>query len=184
MIDSQGISGVGPAKIESIKDGHLPKYNNEDSSFLGLAGLLSKIPSKDFRKVCLTQWTKLTQKEGQGRNESHPLKGSKPCHAMGVEFESSQTILDAQLKHEKSEKHHRTKDVRGMLVENSKDPKKLRTEKLETRGGCDTLCLNGKVGYQSHDDLRACDQFTNPQRQSILSTPGSEKNVPRHEKLY
>nr|GFB63929.1 putative reverse transcriptase domain-containing protein [Tanacetum cinerariifolium] len=37
-------------------------------------------------------------------------------------------------------------DVRGMLVENSKDPEKVRTEKLEphTDG---TLCLRAGVGY-------------------------------------
>ncbi|GKA87887.1 putative reverse transcriptase domain-containing protein, partial [Tanacetum coccineum] len=34
-------------------------------------------------------------------------------------------------------------DVRGMLIENSKDPKKLRTEKLEPRAD-GTLCLNGR----------------------------------------
>ncbi|GJR93414.1 putative reverse transcriptase domain-containing protein [Tanacetum coccineum] len=37
----------------------------------------------------------------------------------------------------------KNKDVGGMLVENSKDPKKLRTEKLEPRTD-GTLCLNDR----------------------------------------
>nr|GEX52058.1 reverse transcriptase domain-containing protein [Tanacetum cinerariifolium] len=37
-------------------------------------------------------------------------------------------------------------DVGGMSVENSKDPEKVRTEKLEPRTD-GTLFLNGRVGY-------------------------------------
>nr|GEU91850.1 hypothetical protein [Tanacetum cinerariifolium] len=50
-------------------------------------------------------------------------------------------------------KNIKKKDVRGMLIENSKDPEKLRTEKLET---CvdGTLCLNGKSWLSCYDDLR------------------------------
>nr|GEY40896.1 putative reverse transcriptase domain-containing protein [Tanacetum cinerariifolium] len=40
-------------------------------------------------------------------------------------------------------KNIKNEDVGGMLVENSKDPKKLRTEKLEPRAD-GTLCLNGR----------------------------------------
>nr|GEX03502.1 reverse transcriptase domain-containing protein [Tanacetum cinerariifolium] len=40
-------------------------------------------------------------------------------------------------------KNIKNKDVGGMLVENSKDPEKLRTEKLEPRMD-ETLCLNGR----------------------------------------
>ncbi|GJZ84103.1 putative reverse transcriptase domain-containing protein [Tanacetum coccineum] len=47
----------------------------------------------------------------------------------------------------------KSKDVGGMLVENSKDPEKLGTEKLEphTDG---TLCLNGRSWLPCYDDLR------------------------------
>ncbi|GJS53561.1 putative reverse transcriptase domain-containing protein [Tanacetum coccineum] len=50
-------------------------------------------------------------------------------------------ILDAQTEARKPE-NIKNKDVGGMLVENSKDPEKLRTEKLEPRAD-GTLCLNG-----------------------------------------
>ncbi|GJV15615.1 putative reverse transcriptase domain-containing protein [Tanacetum coccineum] len=51
-------------------------------------------------------------------------------------------ILDAQIEARKPE-NIKNEDVRGMLLENSKDPEKLRMEKLEPRVD-GTLCLNGR----------------------------------------
>ncbi|GJV17173.1 putative reverse transcriptase domain-containing protein [Tanacetum coccineum] len=51
-------------------------------------------------------------------------------------------ILDAQTEAQKPE-NIKNEDVGGMLVENSKDPEKLRTEKLEPRAD-GTLCFNGR----------------------------------------
>ncbi|GJY10840.1 hypothetical protein Tco_0379025 [Tanacetum coccineum] len=47
----------------------------------------------------------------------------------------------------------KNEDVGGMLVENSKDPEKLRTEKLEPRAD-GTLCLNGKSWLPCYGGLR------------------------------
>ncbi|GJR83736.1 putative reverse transcriptase domain-containing protein [Tanacetum coccineum] len=47
----------------------------------------------------------------------------------------------------------KNEDVGGMLIENSKDPEKLRTEKLEPRAD-GTLCLNGRSWLPCYDDLR------------------------------
>nr|GFB86777.1 putative reverse transcriptase domain-containing protein [Tanacetum cinerariifolium]GFB86847.1 putative reverse transcriptase domain-containing protein [Tanacetum cinerariifolium] len=44
-------------------------------------------------------------------------------------------------------------DVGGMLVENSRDPEKVRTEKLEPRAD-GTLCLNGRSWLPCYDDLQ------------------------------
>nr|GFC04154.1 reverse transcriptase domain-containing protein [Tanacetum cinerariifolium] len=44
-------------------------------------------------------------------------------------------------------------DVGGMLVENSKDPEKVRTEKLEPRTD-GTLCINGRSWLPCYGDLR------------------------------
>ncbi|GJV29668.1 putative reverse transcriptase domain-containing protein [Tanacetum coccineum] len=54
-------------------------------------------------------------------------------------------ILNAQTEARKPE-NIKNEDVGGMLIENSKDPEKLRTEKLEphTDG---TLCLNGRSWF-------------------------------------
>ncbi|GJZ95088.1 putative reverse transcriptase domain-containing protein [Tanacetum coccineum] len=61
-------------------------------------------------------------------------------------------ILDAQTEAQKPE-NIKNEDVRGMLVENSKDPEKLRTEKLEPRAD-GTLCFNGRSWLPCYGDLR------------------------------
>ncbi|GKE34530.1 putative reverse transcriptase domain-containing protein [Tanacetum coccineum] len=50
-------------------------------------------------------------------------------------------------------KNIKNEDVGGMLLENSKDPKKLRSEKLEPRAD-GTLCLNGRSWLPCYGDLR------------------------------
>ncbi|GKF13655.1 putative reverse transcriptase domain-containing protein [Tanacetum coccineum] len=47
----------------------------------------------------------------------------------------------------------KNKDVEGMLIENSKDPERLRTEKLEPRAD-GTLCFNGRSWLPCYGDLR------------------------------
>ncbi|GKG01156.1 hypothetical protein Tco_0305861, partial [Tanacetum coccineum] len=47
----------------------------------------------------------------------------------------------------------KNEDVGGMLVENSKDPEKFRTEKLEPRAN-GTLCFNGKSWLPCYGNLR------------------------------
>nr|GEY25987.1 putative reverse transcriptase domain-containing protein [Tanacetum cinerariifolium] len=61
---------------------------------------------------------------------------------MTIGLELPKQILNAQTEAQKPE-NIKNKDVRGMLVENLKDPEKLRTEKLEQRANR-TLCLNGR----------------------------------------
>ncbi|GJS28834.1 putative reverse transcriptase domain-containing protein, partial [Tanacetum coccineum] len=67
-------------------------------------------------------------------------------------FELPKQILDAQTEVRKPE-NIKNKDVRGMLLENSKDPKKFRTEKLEPRAD-GTLCFNGMSWLPCYGDLR------------------------------
>ncbi|GKD69570.1 putative reverse transcriptase domain-containing protein [Tanacetum coccineum] len=47
----------------------------------------------------------------------------------------------------------KNKDIGGMLIENSKDPEKLRMEKLEPHAD-GTLCLNGRSWLPCYGDLR------------------------------
>ncbi|GJX74870.1 putative reverse transcriptase domain-containing protein [Tanacetum coccineum] len=47
----------------------------------------------------------------------------------------------------------KNEDVGGMLIENSKDPEKLRTKKLEPRAD-EILCLNGRSWLPCYGDLR------------------------------
>ncbi|GJZ03752.1 putative reverse transcriptase domain-containing protein [Tanacetum coccineum] len=60
--------------------------------------------------------------------------------------------LDAQTEAQKPE-NIQNEDVGGMLLENSKDPEKLRTEKLEPRAD-GTLCFNGRSWLPCYGDLR------------------------------
>ncbi|GKC25929.1 putative reverse transcriptase domain-containing protein [Tanacetum coccineum] len=61
-------------------------------------------------------------------------------------------ILDAQTEARKP-KNIKIEDVGGMLLENSKDPEKFRTEKLEPRAG-GTPCFNGRSWLPCYGDLR------------------------------
>ncbi|GKE59208.1 putative reverse transcriptase domain-containing protein, partial [Tanacetum coccineum] len=61
-------------------------------------------------------------------------------------------ILNAHTEARKPE-NLKNEDVRGMLIENSKDLEKLRTEKLEPRAD-GTLCLNGRSWLPYYGDLR------------------------------
>nr|GFC90039.1 putative reverse transcriptase domain-containing protein [Tanacetum cinerariifolium] len=61
---------------------------------------------------------------------------------MNIGLDPPRKILNAQIEARKPE-NIKKEDVVGMLVENSRDPEKVRTEKLEPRAD-GTLCLNGR----------------------------------------
>nr|GFC34195.1 reverse transcriptase domain-containing protein [Tanacetum cinerariifolium] len=71
---------------------------------------------------------------------------------MTIGLDLPKQILNAQTEARKPE-NIKKEDVGGMLVENSKDPEKVRTEKLEphTDG---TLCLNGRSWLPCYGDLQ------------------------------
>nr|GEW81793.1 putative reverse transcriptase domain-containing protein [Tanacetum cinerariifolium] len=71
---------------------------------------------------------------------------------MTIGLELPKKILNSQTEARKP-KNLKNEDVGGMLVENSKDPKKLRTEKLEPRAD-GTLCLNGRSWLPCYGNLR------------------------------
>ncbi|GJX64777.1 putative reverse transcriptase domain-containing protein [Tanacetum coccineum] len=104
---------------------------------------------------------------------------------MTIGLDLPKQILNAQTEARKPE-NIKNEDVGGMLVENSKDPEKfrteklepIRTEKLEPRAD-GTLCLNGRSWLPCYGDLRtrSCSSLTN-QKYSIH--PGSPTRfVPR-----
>ncbi|GKB38579.1 putative reverse transcriptase domain-containing protein [Tanacetum coccineum] len=71
---------------------------------------------------------------------------------MTLSLDLPKQILNDQTEARKPE-NIKNEDVRGMLIENSKDPEKLRMEKLEPRAD-GTLCLNGKSWLPCYGDLR------------------------------
>nr|GFD48039.1 putative reverse transcriptase domain-containing protein [Tanacetum cinerariifolium] len=71
---------------------------------------------------------------------------------MTIGLDLPRQILSAQTEARKPE-NVKKKDVGGMLVENSKDPEKVRTKKLEPRPD-GTLCLNDRSWLPCYGDLR------------------------------
>ncbi|GKF43365.1 putative reverse transcriptase domain-containing protein, partial [Tanacetum coccineum] len=76
----------------------------------------------------------------------------------------------------------KSEDVRGMLVENSKDPEKLRTEKLEPRTD-GTLCLNERSWLPCYDDLRTVIMHESHKSKYSIH-PGYDKMYQDMKKLY
>nr|GFD10158.1 putative reverse transcriptase domain-containing protein [Tanacetum cinerariifolium] len=71
---------------------------------------------------------------------------------MTIGLDLPRQILNAQTEARKPENINE-EDVGGMLVENSRDPEKVRKEKLESRVD-GTLCLNGRSWLPCYGDLR------------------------------
>ncbi|GKD22621.1 putative reverse transcriptase domain-containing protein, partial [Tanacetum coccineum] len=84
------------------------------------------------------------------RKEREPLRVRALVMTIGLDLPKQ--ILKAQTKARKPE-NIKKEDVGGILVENSKDPEKLRTKKLEPRTD-GTMCLNSRSWLPCYGDLR------------------------------
>ncbi|GJW08930.1 putative reverse transcriptase domain-containing protein [Tanacetum coccineum] len=100
---------------------------------------------------------------------------------MTIGLELPKQILNAQIEARKLE-NLKNEDVRGMLVENSKDPEKFRTKKLEPRAD-GTLCFNGKSWLPCYDDLRIVIMHESHKSKYSIHT-GSDKMYQDMKKLY
>ncbi|GJR73743.1 putative reverse transcriptase domain-containing protein [Tanacetum coccineum] len=89
--------------------------------------------------------------------------------------------LDAQTEARKPE-NIKNEDVGGMLLEDSKDPKKFRTEKLEPRAD-GTLCFNGRSWLPCYGDLRIVMMHESHNSKYFIH-PGSDKMYQDMKKLY
>nr|GFA15265.1 putative reverse transcriptase domain-containing protein [Tanacetum cinerariifolium] len=91
-----------------------------------------------------------------GKEREPPLRVRALVMTIGLDL--PRQILNAQTEARKPE-NIKKEDVRGMLVENSRDLEKVRTEKLEphTDG---TLCLNGRSWLPCYGDLHTADIAT------------------------
>ncbi|GJU47942.1 putative reverse transcriptase domain-containing protein [Tanacetum coccineum] len=76
----------------------------------------------------------------------------------------------------------KNEDVGGMLIENSKDPEKLRTKKLEPRAD-GTLCLNGRSWLPCYGDLRTVIMHESHKSKYSIHR-GSDKMYQDMKKLY
>ncbi|GJW82242.1 putative reverse transcriptase domain-containing protein [Tanacetum coccineum] len=93
------------------------------------------------------------------KEQSKPLRVRALVMTIGLNLPKQ--ILNAHTEARKPE-NIKNKDVGGMLIEKSKDPKKLRTEKLEPRAD-GTLCLNGRIKAEPQRPSRLLVQPDIPQ---------------------
>ncbi|GJQ98438.1 putative reverse transcriptase domain-containing protein [Tanacetum coccineum] len=100
---------------------------------------------------------------------------------MTISLDLPKQILNAQTEVRKPE-NIKNKDVGGMLIENSKDPEKLRIEKLEPRAD-GTLCLNDRSWLPCYGDLRTV-IIHESHKSNYYNHPGSDKMYQDMKKLY
>ncbi|GKE44758.1 putative reverse transcriptase domain-containing protein, partial [Tanacetum coccineum] len=113
------------------------------------------------------------------KERSKPLRVRALVMTIGLDLPKQ--ILNAQTEVRKQE-NIKNKDVGGMLLENSKDPEKLRTKKLEphTDG---TLCFNGRSWLPCYGDLRTVIMHESHKSKNSIH-PGSDKMYQDMNKLY
>nr|GEV16542.1 putative reverse transcriptase domain-containing protein [Tanacetum cinerariifolium] len=108
-----------------------------------------------------------------------PLRVQAMVMTIGLDLHRQ--ILNVQTEARKSE-NIKEEDVGGMLVENSRDPEKVRTEKLEPRVD-GTLCLNGRSWLPCYGDLRTVIMHESHKSKYSIH-PGFDKLYQDMKKLY
>ncbi|GJR35093.1 putative reverse transcriptase domain-containing protein, partial [Tanacetum coccineum] len=181
MINSEGIH-VDPAKIESIKDWASPKSPTKIRQFLGLARQrrwLELLSDYDY-EICYHPGKANVVADALSRKErDQPLRVRALFMTIGLDLPKQ--ILNAQTKAQKPE-NIKNEDVGGMLVENAKNPKAIRTEKLEPYAD-GTLCLNGRSWLPCYGDLRTVIMHESHKSKYSIH-PGSVKMYQDMKKLY
>nr|GEY72514.1 putative reverse transcriptase domain, ribonuclease H-like domain, aspartic peptidase domain protein [Tanacetum cinerariifolium] len=116
----------------------------------------------------------LSQKE-----QIKPLRVHALVMTIGLDL--PRQILEAQTEEIKPE-NFKSEDVGGMLIKNSKDPKKPKKEKLEPRVD-ETMCLNNRSWLPYYGDLRTL--IMHESHKSKYSVhPGSDKIYQDMKLLY
>ncbi|GJR48792.1 putative reverse transcriptase domain-containing protein [Tanacetum coccineum] len=113
------------------------------------------------------------------KERDQPLRVRALVMTIGLDLPKQ--ILNAQTESRKPE-NLKNEDVGGMLVENSKDQEKFRTEKLEPRAD-GTLCFNGRSWLPCYDDLRTVIMHESHKSKYYVH-PGSDKMYQDMKKLY
>nr|GEY19716.1 reverse transcriptase domain-containing protein [Tanacetum cinerariifolium] len=164
---------MDPAKIKSVKDWASPKSPMEIRQSLGLARVGHCVDAKKEGKENVVA-DALSRKEREP-----PLRVRALVMTIGLDL--PRQILNAQTEEGKLE-NIKKEDVGGMLVENLKDPEKVRTEKLEPRTD-GTLFLNGKSWLPCYGDLRTVIMHESHKSKYSIH-PGSDKMYQDMKKLY
>nr|GFB62661.1 putative reverse transcriptase domain-containing protein [Tanacetum cinerariifolium] len=127
-----------------------------------------------------TKWKENVVADALRRKEREPPLRVRAL-VMTIGLDLPRKILNAQTEARKPE-NIKKEDVGGMLVENSRDPEKVRTKKLEPRAD-GTLCLNARSWLPCYGDLRTVIMHeTHKSKYSIHL--GSDKMYQDMKKLY
>ncbi|GJY10449.1 putative reverse transcriptase domain-containing protein [Tanacetum coccineum] len=113
------------------------------------------------------------------KEQNKPLRVRPLVMTIGLDL--PKRILEAQIEARKPE-NLKSKDVGGMLIENSKDPKKSRKEKLEPRAD-GALCFNNRSWLPCYGDLRTLIMHES-HRSKYYVHPGSDKMYHDMKQLY
>ncbi|GKB14399.1 putative reverse transcriptase domain-containing protein, partial [Tanacetum coccineum] len=113
------------------------------------------------------------------KERDQPLRVRALVMTIGLNFPKQ--ILYAQTEARKPE-NIKNEDVGGMLVKNSKDLEKFRTEKLEPRAD-GALCFNGRSWLPCYGDLRTVIMHESHKSKYSIH-PGSDKMYQDMKKLY
>ncbi|GKC79962.1 putative reverse transcriptase domain-containing protein [Tanacetum coccineum] len=113
---------------------------------------------------------------------SHKGLGVVLMHREKIRYHLGKANVVADALSRKERKNIKNKDVGGMLVENSKDSEKFRTEKLDPHAD-GTLCFNGRSWLPCYGDLRTVIMHESHKSKYSIH-PGSEKMYQDMKKLY
>ncbi|GJT51127.1 putative reverse transcriptase domain-containing protein [Tanacetum coccineum] len=113
------------------------------------------------------------------KERDQPLRVRALVMTIGLDLPKQ--ILNAQTEARKPE-NNKNEDVEGMLLENAKDPEKVRKEKLEPRAD-GTQCFNGRSWLLCYGDLRTVIMHESHKSKYSIH-PGSDKMYQDMKKLY
>nr|GEY26738.1 putative reverse transcriptase domain-containing protein [Tanacetum cinerariifolium] len=136
--------------------------------------------SEDFIVYCDASIKAKVIADALSRKEREPPLRVRAL-VMTIGLDLPKQILNAQTEARKP-KNIKKEDVGGLLVENSRDPEKVRTEKLEPRTD-GTLCLNDRSWLPCYGDLRTVIMHESYKSKYSIH-PGSDKMFRDIKKLY
>nr|GFA89492.1 putative reverse transcriptase domain-containing protein [Tanacetum cinerariifolium] len=171
VIDSQGVH-VDPAKIESVKTAHLLRKANV------VTDALSRKEQEPPQKKVKFEW-------GDKQEAVFQLLKQKVGSCVDAKREGKANVVADALSRKEREpplRNIKKEDVGGMLVENSRNSEKVRTEKLKPRAD-GTLCLNGRSWLPCYGDLRAVLMHESHKSKYSIH-PSSDKMYQDMKKLY
>nr|GEZ58652.1 reverse transcriptase domain-containing protein [Tanacetum cinerariifolium] len=163
-----------------------PEEKEHEEHLKAILELLKKEEFEDFIVYCDASnkglGIVLMQREKVISYASRQLKiHEKNYTTHDLELGAVVKILNVQTEARKP-KNKKKEDVGGMLVENSRDLEKVRTEKLEPRMD-GTLCLNGRSWLPCYGGLRIIIMHGSHKSKYSIH-PGSDKMYQDMKKLY